>query len=265
MVRVRCRGAGVKPTVAALKGLIVATDVCDCSAMLFIPLDWLDGSGEVDSSSSSSIVACAVRGGCGVGCANRGRAVELITSMRNERRREYGVAKSLSSCSDATAGVEGRPGAKKRGRGRGGNAGVGVNMTDGPGDDGATETVGRDSVSARLDETKTGVAEGEWGWGWGWGVGSSEEKVGPGSSASSSESATLLACAVSSGVVRSSLPSSACSKSCSKSRDSEVSLGSGKSPGEVGSPSESWGGGGRESMLSDGASFACVGPGDLLE
>ncbi|KAH9015559.1 hypothetical protein EDB84DRAFT_1679883 [Lactarius hengduanensis] len=52
---------------------------------------------------------------------------------------------------DATPGIEGRPGAKKRGRGRGGNAGVGVNMTDGPGDDAATETVGRDSVSAQGD------------------------------------------------------------------------------------------------------------------
>jgi hypothetical protein len=132
-----------------------------------------------------------------VGCANRGRAVELITSMRNERRREYGVARSLSSvplCSDATAGVEGRPGAKKRGRGRGGNAGVGVNMTDWAGDDCATETVGRDSISVRLDETETGVAAGEWGWA----VGSSEEKVGPGSS---SVSAALLAGAVSLGAV----------------------------------------------------------------
>lgn len=181
MARVRCRGAGVKPT----KGLTVAIDICDSSVTLFLPLDWLDGSGEVDSSSSSSIVACAVRGGRGVGCANRGRAVELMTSMRNERRREYGVAKSLSSvplCSDVTAGVEGRSGAKKRGRGRGGKAGVGVNITD-AGDDCATETVGRDSVSSRFDEA--GVAAGEWGWG----VGSSEEKVGPGSS---SVSAALL-------------------------------------------------------------------------
>ena len=44
-----------------------------------------------------------------------------------------------------------------------------------------------------------------------------------------------------------------------------MSLGSGKSSGEVGSPSESWGGGGIESTLSDGASFGCVGPGDLLD
>src|SRR6266404_4915423 len=97
MVRVRCRRAGVKPTRAALKGLTVVTDDCSCSEILFLPLDWLDGSGEVDSSSSSSIAACAVRGGCGVGCANLGRAVELMTSMRNERRREYGVPISFSS------------------------------------------------------------------------------------------------------------------------------------------------------------------------
>lgn len=44
-----------------------------------------------------------------------------------------------------------------------------------------------------------------------------------------------------------------------------MSLGSGKSPGEVGSPSESWGGGGIESTLSDGTSSACVGPTDLVE
>lgn len=120
-----------------------------------------------------------------MGCANRGRAVELITSMRNERRREYGVARSLSSV-PPTAGVEGRPGAKNRGRGRGGNAGVGVNIADEPGDECAAETVGRDNVSARLDEAKTGVAAA------GWDVGSSEEKVGPGSSGSSSVSVTLL-------------------------------------------------------------------------
>ena len=44
-----------------------------------------------------------------------------------------------------------------------------------------------------------------------------------------------------------------------------MSVGSGKSPGEVGSSSESWGGGGIESTLRDGASFACVGPADPLE
>ena len=44
-----------------------------------------------------------------------------------------------------------------------------------------------------------------------------------------------------------------------------MSLGSGKSPKEAASPSESWGGGGIESTLSDGTSSACVGPTDLVE
>jgi len=46
--------------------------------------------------------------------------------------------------------VDGRPGAKKRGRGRGGNAGVGVNMSDGAGDDGSKVSAWGDCDSARL-------------------------------------------------------------------------------------------------------------------
>ena len=39
------------------------------------------------------------------------------------------------------AGVDGRPGAKKRGLGRGWNAGIGVDMTEGAGDDCVSESV----------------------------------------------------------------------------------------------------------------------------
>jgi len=46
--------------------------------------------------------------------------------------------------------VDGRPGAKKRGRGRGGNAGAGVNMTDGVGDDCFKVSAWGDCDSARL-------------------------------------------------------------------------------------------------------------------
>ena len=56
-----------------------------------------------------------------------------------------------------TARAERKLGVKKRGHGCGENAGVGVNMTD-AGDDCATKTVGRDSISAFFDEA--GVAAG---------------------------------------------------------------------------------------------------------
>ncbi len=132
----------------------------------FLPLAWLDESGDIESLSSSSCTAeWEVRGGRGVGWANRGRAVELITSMRKERRRAYGVIKSLLSTalrSSAIAGVDGRPGAKKRGRGRGGNAGVGVNITEGAGDDCATESACGDLDSVRLADARVAV-EGKWG------------------------------------------------------------------------------------------------------
>ena len=80
--------------------------------------------------------------GCGVGCANCGCAVELMTFIRNDRCRAYGVIRSLLSRSlrsVAIAGVDGGPGTKKRGQGRGGNAGIGVNMAEIAGDDCATD------------------------------------------------------------------------------------------------------------------------------
>ena len=81
--------------------------------------------------------------GCGVPSFIRGRAEELMTDKRKDRRRVWGVTRSSSSSTAFGAGVESKSvgglGRSNRARGRG-KAGVGVIARDGAGEDAAIET-----------------------------------------------------------------------------------------------------------------------------